>query len=147
MPYTAVFDQARAGKGGKMINPNDPAENNAIYTDNNTNEGISNGTTTKPVSQHRRRPSKDDGEFGIGSQGGNGRHVRRASRGEEGFASHHENKYLERVSLDKGGSGVSPIHPQSYQGRVGAGRLGSASPAADKSGAPGTPTRNRVSFL
>lgn len=25
--YTAVFDQARAGKGGKMVNPNDPAEN------------------------------------------------------------------------------------------------------------------------
>ena len=25
--YTAAFDQARAGKGGKIVNPNDPAEN------------------------------------------------------------------------------------------------------------------------
>ncbi|XP_024382073.1 RPM1-interacting protein 4 [Physcomitrium patens] len=28
--YTAVFDHARAGKGGKLINPNDPAENDAL---------------------------------------------------------------------------------------------------------------------
>jgi len=28
--YTAVFDNARTGKGGKMINPNDPAENEAL---------------------------------------------------------------------------------------------------------------------
>lgn len=27
LTYTAVFDEARAAKGGKMINPNDPAEN------------------------------------------------------------------------------------------------------------------------
>ena len=146
MPYTAVFDQARIGKGGKIINPNDPAESNAIYTDNNINEGIYSGTTTKPVSQHRRRSSRDDGELGVGSQGGNSRHVRRASRGEEGFASYQENKNLERVALDKGGLGVSPVHAQSYQSRV-AGRLGSASPAADRSGAPGTPNRSRVSSL
>lgn len=25
--YTAVFDNARAGKGSKMVNPNDPEEN------------------------------------------------------------------------------------------------------------------------
>lgn len=28
--YTAVFDHARAGKGSKMINPNDPEENEAL---------------------------------------------------------------------------------------------------------------------
>lgn len=28
--YTAVFDHARAGKGQKLINPNDPEENEAL---------------------------------------------------------------------------------------------------------------------
>lgn len=28
--YTAVFDQARAGKGTKFINPNDPQDNEAL---------------------------------------------------------------------------------------------------------------------
>ena len=28
--YTAVFDHARTGKGQKLINPNDPSENEAL---------------------------------------------------------------------------------------------------------------------
>lgn len=155
MPYTVVFDSARAGKGAKIINPNDPTENNALFVEGsgvgNVNQGISNEAVTEPIAQHQRRASRDDSEFGLGmesgSQGSNVRHGQRSSRGEEDSFSHLENGSSHRSSGDRAstGSGISPMHPQAYAGRLGR-RPGSASPAVDKkpeAGVPGTPSRNR----
>eukprot|EP01018_Ginkgo_biloba_P013819 Gb_22705 [translate_table: standard] len=85
IPYTAVFDHARAGKGvgGKIINPNDPEENPAAFDQivqknpDTEDSAIShrppppprrasdselNGPhVTKP--RHERRTSREDGDF------------------------------------------------------------------------------------
>uniref|UniRef100_A0A0D6QZY8 RIN4 pathogenic type III effector avirulence factor Avr cleavage site domain-containing protein n=1 Tax=Araucaria cunninghamii TaxID=56994 RepID=A0A0D6QZY8_ARACU len=85
VPYTAVFDHARAGKGtgGKLINPNDPEENPAAFAQHmpskssdadegsipgkpppplrRTSDSESNGAhVAKP--RHERRYSREDGE-------------------------------------------------------------------------------------
>lgn len=137
MPYTVVFDNARAGKGGKMINPNDPMENEALFGKGSDGGSVNNkDSASRPTARHQRRASRDDSEFG---QAFNAGHGRNSSRGEEESFSQFDNGSGAGV-----GSGVSPIHPQAY-GRLGR-KPGSASPAFEKkpeAGAPGTPSRNR----
>lgn len=147
MPYTVVFDNARAGKGGKIINPNDPMENEAFFGKGsdvgNVNSGASVESIPRPAGRHQRRASRDDSEFGLSNQGYNAGHGRNSSRGDEDSFSLTENgSNYDRASV---GSGLSPMHPQAYGGRLGR-KPGSASPAVDRKsdgGAPGTPTRNR----
>lgn len=140
MPYTVVFDNARAGKGGKIINPNDPMENEALFGKGSDAGSVNHSeSASRPTARHQRRASRDDSEFGFGNQGFNTGHGRHPSRGEEESFSQFENGSGTSI-----GSGLSPIHPQAY-GRLGR-KPGSASPAYDKKsdvGAPGTPSRNR----
>ncbi|KAK3122210.1 hypothetical protein QOZ80_8BG0666480 [Eleusine coracana subsp. coracana] len=61
VPYTLYFENARKGKGGKMINPNDPAENPEAFSSssssvaapspNRSSEG--GGRSTPPPPQHQ----------------------------------------------------------------------------------------------
>jgi hypothetical protein len=51
--YTAVFDHARAGKGGKPFNPNDPAENEALG-------GMMGGPPQRPQARGRMAASNND---------------------------------------------------------------------------------------
>ena len=51
--YTAVFDHARAGKGGKPFNPNDPAENEALG-------GMMGGPPQRPPARGRMAASNND---------------------------------------------------------------------------------------
>lgn len=66
VPYTLYFENARKGKGagGKMINPNDPAENPEAFSiaapsPNRSDAGRSSSPAPPPASRHERRPSSD----------------------------------------------------------------------------------------
>ncbi|XP_024395726.1 RPM1-interacting protein 4 isoform X2 [Physcomitrium patens] len=63
--YTAVFDQARTGKNGKPINPNDPAENVGLYgympplpSQRNSERPPRGHDENRP--RHERRSSRED---------------------------------------------------------------------------------------
>ncbi|WVZ92046.1 hypothetical protein U9M48_038143 [Paspalum notatum var. saurae] len=65
VPYTLYFENARKGKGagGKMINPNDPAENPEAFSvvapsPNRSDAGRS--SPAPPAPRHERRPSATD---------------------------------------------------------------------------------------
>lgn len=51
--YTAVFDHARTGKGGKPFNPNDPAENEAAGV-------MMGGPPQRPPARGRMAASSND---------------------------------------------------------------------------------------
>ncbi|XP_062195806.1 RPM1-interacting protein 4-like isoform X2 [Phragmites australis] len=59
VPYTLYFDNARKGKGagGKMINPNDPAENPEAFSSAAPSPNRSEGRSAAPPPRHERRPS------------------------------------------------------------------------------------------
>ncbi|KAG2580141.1 hypothetical protein PVAP13_6NG319400 [Panicum virgatum] len=65
VPYTLFFEKARKGKGagGKMINPNDPAENPEAFSSvaapspNRSDAGRSSPAPPPPAPRHERRPS------------------------------------------------------------------------------------------
>ncbi|KAG8640361.1 RPM1-interacting protein 4 isoform X2 [Manihot esculenta] len=72
VPYTAYFEKARKGRGGKMINPNDPEENPDLSSDDaapaqtppSGGRVMEEPTGQGAVRQaHERRRSKEDGEF------------------------------------------------------------------------------------
>ncbi|MCO5572954.1 hypothetical protein L7F22_026716 [Adiantum nelumboides] len=146
MPYTVVFDNARAGKGGKIINPNDPMESEVFFGKGSdagsANSGASVESIPRPPVRHQRRASREDSEFGFSNEGFNSGHGQKSSRGDEDFSQIENGSNHDRASM---GSGVSPMHPQAYGGRLGR-KPGSASPAVDRKPdgvAPGTPNRNR----
>ncbi len=66
--YTAIFEYARAEKGGKMINPNDPAENPALaaalgYPHPSEDQPVApRGRTTDeaPHQRHEQHSSRED---------------------------------------------------------------------------------------
>ncbi|CAK9202954.1 unnamed protein product [Sphagnum jensenii] len=66
--YTAIFEYARAEKGGRMINPNDPAENPALaaalgYPDPSEDQPVApRGRTTDeaPHQRHEKHSSRED---------------------------------------------------------------------------------------
>ncbi|CDP03897.1 unnamed protein product [Coffea canephora] len=72
VPYTLYFDNARKGRGGKMINPNDPEENPEMFRQfappapapsnirPQTEEPVGRGAVR---AQHEYRGSREDGNF------------------------------------------------------------------------------------
>ena len=94
-----------------MVYSIDASESNGKLSESKINI---NGVSTKVTTQHRRMGSRDDTEFGLGGQGGNGRHVRCTSRGEELSVSHIETRNSDHAHVGRQGS------------------------------APGTPSRNQV---
>ncbi|KAL3517819.1 hypothetical protein ACH5RR_020408 [Cinchona calisaya] len=72
VPYTVYFDNARKGRGGKMINPNDPQENPEIFRQfappapsrtrsrHQTEEPMGRGAVRPSHEGHR---SREDGNF------------------------------------------------------------------------------------
>ena len=72
VPYTRYFDNARKGRGGKMINPNDPEENPEMFRQfappapapsnirPQTEEPVGRGAVR---AQHEYRGSREDGNF------------------------------------------------------------------------------------
>ncbi|XP_002532749.3 RPM1-interacting protein 4 [Ricinus communis] len=72
VPYTAYFDKARKGRGGKMINPNDPQENLDSVSDySDPAQGPPEGrvVSEEPTGQgavrraHERQSSREDGDL------------------------------------------------------------------------------------
>ncbi|KAF3435953.1 hypothetical protein FNV43_RR23045 [Rhamnella rubrinervis] len=73
VPYTAYFDKARKGRGGKMINPNDPEENSDSLSDYSSSAGAppskARAEREKPVGYgavkpaHEQRRSKEDDDL------------------------------------------------------------------------------------
>lgn len=77
VPYTLYFDKARKGRGGKMINPNDPEENPEMFSNVAPSppaastpspsriraqvDEINGRGSVKP--EHDRRVSREDGNF------------------------------------------------------------------------------------
>ena len=67
VPYTLYFDNARKGKGGKPINPNDPVENPEAFSSSvvapSPNRSFDQGrpalppASPPPAHHHERRPS------------------------------------------------------------------------------------------
>ncbi|CAM8894212.1 unnamed protein product [Rhodiola kirilowii] len=108
VPYTVVFDKARQGRGGKMVNPNDPQQIPELY--NNPNPTTRPRTTeqNKPVQRpvHERKPSRE-GNAGRRADGiigeGNRRTPSRTSIGSD-------------HSIDR-----SPLHAQSQPKKTGRG--------------------------
>ncbi|XP_065873512.1 RPM1-interacting protein 4 [Euphorbia lathyris] len=73
VPYTAYFEKARKGRGGKMINPNDPEENPDLVSDG-SDSGQAPRSGGRPVSDeqtgrkaaktaHERQRSREDGDL------------------------------------------------------------------------------------
>lgn len=140
-PYTAYFDNARKGKTGKMINPNDPEENpDAFSEETSPFQGSPVRTAPNPENpkqKHDRRPSKEERVIGsplrqdgaarkysldspqhrYGEQVNSGEPPRRASRQSAGS---------ER-SIEQ-----SPLHPN-YHAKT-ASKGGVASPSWERKG-------------
>eukprot|EP00246_Nothoceros_aenigmaticus_P011540 TRINITY_DN3179_c0_g1_i1.p1 TRINITY_DN3179_c0_g1~~TRINITY_DN3179_c0_g1_i1.p1 ORF type:complete len:326 (+),score=49.99 TRINITY_DN3179_c0_g1_i1:468-1445(+) len=80
MPYTAVFDSARAGKGsgGKPFNPNDPADNPEAFYQRNDR------VVAPPVPQGPAVPAagRKSGDYEDAGSVHRGRHERKNSREE-----------------------------------------------------------------
>ncbi|KAH7444387.1 hypothetical protein KP509_02G076700 [Ceratopteris richardii] len=141
VPYTMVFDSARAGKGGLKINPNDPTEYEAFFGKPSdamsVNSEASADSVPKATSWHQRRASREDSEMNRNTRFNHG-HGQNGNRTEEDHHFQPENG----SSLV---SGVSPMNPQPHRGQLGR-KPGTASPSAERKsdgGAPGTPNRNR----
>eukprot|EP00250_Pteridium_aquilinum_P006192 c16159_g1_i1 orf=457-1218(+) len=139
VPFTVVFDNARAGKGGvKMLNPNDPAENPAAF-------GLSN----EDASQSEEIPSKQQPAVETGSgvptrrQSGDGQGYYRA-----GAADGYKRGSSAGGARENAGAEESPNH-QIYQGRLG-NRPGSPywerknPPEGGNAFAPSTPGKSRL---
>jgi hypothetical protein len=60
--YTAVFDNARTGKGGKPINPNDPSENPDLAAQLYGGSGAPQRYNERPPPRARPVPN-DHGNF------------------------------------------------------------------------------------
>ena len=86
LPFPSLSGSLVQDPGGQAPIRHIPAE----YLDNIT-------------TQHRRRGSRDDTEFGLGGRG-NGRHVTRTSRGEELSVSHPETRNSNHVNVGRRGS-------------------------------------------
>jgi RPM1-interacting protein 4 len=79
VPYTVYFENARKGKGGRMINPNDPAENPEAFSSavapspNRSDAGRPPTTTTMTSSPPPRHEApRRGGRRTSGSVGGGG---------------------------------------------------------------------------
>jgi RPM1-interacting protein 4 len=78
VPYTVYFENARKGKGGRMINPNDPAENPEAFSSavapspNRSDAGRPPTTTTTPSPPPRHGAPRRGGGRTSGSVGGGG---------------------------------------------------------------------------
>ncbi|GJN04062.1 hypothetical protein PR202_ga21573 [Eleusine coracana subsp. coracana] len=81
VPYTLYFENARKGKGGKMINPNDPAENPEAFSSSSVaapspNRSSEGGGRSTPPPQHQspnpyaREPPPRRGRASGGGGGG-----------------------------------------------------------------------------
>ncbi|KAL5562130.1 hypothetical protein UlMin_031877 [Ulmus minor] len=68
VPYTAYFDKARKGRGGKMINPNEPEQYSDMPSDD-AQVSRGNDDREKPVEQvavrsaHERQRSKEENDL------------------------------------------------------------------------------------
>lgn len=138
-PYTAVFDNARRTRGGRMINPNDPQENPDMF--------LNVAAPSRPKTQaeepmgitNKRRVSREDGDFRANSPAHNEpiTHQRNGGRGSNPG----------RPARQSGGSdhsiAKSPLHPSSQakiSGRVAASPVWEGKNSYDSS--HGTPGRS-----
>lgn len=163
VPYTQYFDKARKGKNaGKIINPNDPANDMDINIDkppiqaspfrNGEESELRVGGAPKP--KHERQLSKEDGDFrrSTESPAPHDNSDRRAS------SEHHRNissgDAPKRAGRQSGGHDRSvehsPLH-QHHQARTGGRGGGVSSPSWDRRSsegsqgvAPHTPGRSRL---
>lgn len=113
VPYTLYFENARKGKGGKMINPNDPQENPDMFRQSappapsrnrpQTGEPMGRGAV-RPLHTHKQQGSR---EYNNHSHGSHSRKPTRQSIGSEDsferspIHSHHQGKV-------SGRNGTSP---------------------------------------
>ncbi|XAR60952.1 hypothetical protein NMG60_11034507 [Bertholletia excelsa] len=162
VPYTAYFDKARKGKtGGKMINPNDPAENPDMFTNAAPpSQAPPSRTQLEPEEpirreavrlDHHRRTSREDSDFRQYTESpargdntgrrtsGESAHQRLTGRG-SGTGRPTRPSAGSEQSFEK-----SPLHPH-YQAKV-MGK-GSASPGWEGKNSydssHGTPGRSRM---
>jgi RPM1-interacting protein 4 len=103
VPYTLYFENARKGKGGKMINPNDPAENTEAYSSSVAAPSPNAGRppTPSPPPRHERRPS-DAPPMSPNPYAGPSPYHRHAAGGRGG------------AGRTGGSVEQSPVHPYSY---------------------------------
>ncbi|KAL5702794.1 hypothetical protein ACHQM5_027962 [Ranunculus cassubicifolius] len=144
VPYTQYFDKARKGKqGGRMINPNDPANNLDVYADKAPVQApFRNGVEPEPKPRHERRVSKEDGDLKRVTDSPGPFDQKRSARQSGGGPDR---------SVEQ-----SPLHPH-HQARTGGGRgAGVSSPSWEKKSsdggshghlAPNTPGRSRLRFV
>lgn len=161
VPYTVYFDKARKGRGGKMINPNDPQENPDMFPDmaspapapapaprsrvRNEPEELIGRRAVRPT--HDRRVSKEDSDLKLTESPGHIDNVGR--RAGAGSAHQRGGAAAGRSARPSAGSDYSfeksPLHPN-YQAKL-TGR-GSASPAwegkSSYESSHGTPGRSRM---
>lgn len=154
VPYTVYFDKARKNRGGKMINPNDPAENPDIFQNADSSPpDQAPARPPAPPSKPQTRPeeprvSREEGDF---------RQFRNSPARSEntGQRTSNESNYVGRGVRSGGHRRLStgsehsiersPLHPH-HQAKI-TGR-GSGSPAWDGKNSydssHGTPGRSRL---
>lgn len=124
VPYTVYFEKARQGRGGKVINPNDPQENP---------EAFGNGAPP-PQPMHERKASREGQDLKPGNVG------RQTEVNQVGEGNRRPTKTSlgSEHSIDR-----SPLHPH-HQAKI-TGR-GSGSPYREGKGSTGhgTPERSRL---
>lgn len=167
IPFTAVFDHARAGKGGgKPINPNDPSENPAAFglgdddsapqppqprpERRDSNEVGHNRPWEQGTGLPTRRPSGDGQEY---QRPGGESHFKTTEGARKGssHAGVRESGATEFGVAENYGADASPNHHAAYQGRLG-NKPASASPGWERKVpseggtvfAPATPGKSRL---
>ncbi|CAO2207361.1 unnamed protein product [Urochloa humidicola] len=147
VPYTLYFDIARKGKGagGRMINPNDPAENPEAFSvaapsPNRSDAGRSSPAPPPPAPRHERRPSDAPPPLSPNPYAGGGSPYHRHAGGEPPRRGGGAGR--------AGGGGYSveqsPVHPYSSESGGGYGLVAnSVERSRAKGGSRGneTPTR------
>lgn len=163
VPYTVYFDNARKGKGGKMINPNDPEENPDMFRQfappapapsrirPQTEEPAGRGAVRPP---HEHRGSREDGNFrqSVDSPARTDNPGRRTS-GESPYHNYGHGSHSGRPTRQSAGSDHSfersPLHshhPAKPSGRGGTSPAWDGKSSHDSShGTHGKPRMKQVS--
>lgn len=161
VPYTQYFDNARKGRTGKMINPNDPQENPEAFSgEASPVHGTPSRTGSEqdtPRPRHERRLSREDGDHRrvVGSP------LRHETAGRKYSLDSPNNRYGERATPSEtqrrtsrlsGGSArsieQSPVHP--HQHAKSASKGGVSSPSWERKSSEGygnssnTPGRSKM---
>lgn len=154
VPYTVYFEKARKNRGGKMRNPNDPAENPDIFQNADSS---SPAPAPAPAPALPSKPGTRPGEPRVSGEEGDFRQFRNSPVVSEntGQSMANESNYLGRGARSGGHTRPSagsedniersPLHPH-HQAKI-TGR-GSGSPAWDGKNSyestQGTPGRSRL---